>query len=99
MENGRCSRRLLRAYPPPPMSSPGRGWPLPHARHWPGPQALEPCLSLGVTTCPLAPWSQAFMLLLKEASQLWEQEQEQLTQDRGAGSPETWVLDPTFHIL
>lgn len=70
------------------------GWPLPPAGHSPGPRALEPCLSLGVTTCPLAPWSQAFMLLWKEAPQLQEQEWEQLIRVREAGFRRPGFLSP-----
>ena len=81
----------------------GGGSTLPHAGHRRGPQgpgALP--LSLGVATCPPAPWSQAFMrlrsLFWKEAPQFRAQERKQLTRGRGAGSPETWGLVPAFHV-
>lgn len=56
MENGRCSRRLLRAYPPPPMSSPGRGVAPPprQAPAWtPGPGALPLPGCRHLPTCSL----------------------------------------------
>lgn len=71
MENGRCSRRLLRAYPPSPVSSSrGRegkgGWVGDCPSPIPGPGldtgTCNPCLVLGTTICQLAPSSQAFLL-------------------------------------